>query len=112
MIRGPLYLRLVRYIGLYVDHAFRNAFPAAELKNGTAGIPQRARRAQADSRAAAGDNGYGPAQSSYPASTRSMISAASSARTSVWVAIRLVRNRHSLGAVAGGSELLTYTPCS
>ena len=41
-----------------------------------------------------------------------MIDTASSTWASVCVAIRLQRSRHSLGAVAGGREALTYTPRS
>ena len=40
------------------------------------------------------------------------MSIASSSTLSVCVAIRLVRSRHSVGAVAGGRTGLTYTPSS
>ena len=104
--RGVHHFRL-RHVGRDMYEARDAGLPAAELIDGVALLAHGLRRAFSDPGGASGDDADFFAHRSCLLRTSAITPTASSISSWVCVAIRLVRSRHSCGAAAGGSELLT-----
>ena len=102
--------RFVGNVGAEIAYALIAARVAADAADGIPLFGKHGGDRRAYASGAAAYNRYlFPAHFSRPCSsiTRCIISAASSMSASVWLAIRLVRMRHSFGAQAGGRTDLT-----
>ena len=97
----------LRDVGGDVAEARKAGLPAAELIDGIASAAHGLGGGLADAGRAARDHTYFFTHRSCLLNTSAMMPTASSMSACVCVAIRLVRSRHSCGAAAGGSELLT-----